>query len=132
LKAYLFIKLFLKLHINIRLRFYCYYYYHFFRPLFTVPQIIGLISLLQCWTKKNFLKMCSTVSVEKWKWSKHFKMAKLIAKIILVCLNLIRFSYSSCPESYGVQTYPHEEYCDKFYLVSLFFYFQNEFWARQK
>eukprot|EP00095_Tigriopus_kingsejongensis_P003753 maker-scaffold911_size81771-snap-gene-0.26 protein:Tk03753 transcript:maker-scaffold911_size81771-snap-gene-0.26-mRNA-1 annotation:"GK25194" len=21
-----------------------------------------------------------------------------------------------CPESYGVQTYPHEEYCDKFYL----------------
>ena len=23
-----------------------------------------------------------------------------------------------CPESYGVQTYPHEKYCDKFYLVS--------------
>ena len=25
-----------------------------------------------------------------------------------------------CPETYGVQTYPHEKYCDKFYLVSHF------------
>merc|ERR1719228_626222 len=23
--------------------------------------------------------------------------------------------YSACPESYGLQTYPHEGYCDKFY-----------------
>ena len=25
-----------------------------------------------------------------------------------------------CPETYGVQTYPDEKYCDKFYLVSHF------------
>ena len=24
--------------------------------------------------------------------------------------------YSGCPEQYGVQTYPHDQYCDKFYL----------------
>ena len=23
-----------------------------------------------------------------------------------------------CPEPYGVQTYPDEKYCDRFYLVS--------------
>ena len=23
--------------------------------------------------------------------------------------------YAGCPEPYGVQTYPHETYCDKFY-----------------
>jgi hypothetical protein len=23
--------------------------------------------------------------------------------------------YSSCPEAYGLQLYPHEQYCDKFY-----------------
>ena len=23
--------------------------------------------------------------------------------------------YSSCPEPYGLQLYPHEQYCDKFY-----------------
>jgi hypothetical protein len=23
----------------------------------------------------------------------------------------------SCPEPYGIQTYPHETYCDKFHLV---------------
>merc|ERR1711872_1078692 len=23
--------------------------------------------------------------------------------------------YSRCPEAYGLQTYPHEGYCDKFY-----------------
>jgi hypothetical protein len=23
--------------------------------------------------------------------------------------------YSGCPEPYGIQTYPHETYCDKFY-----------------
>jgi len=26
-----------------------------------------------------------------------------------------------CPEPYGVQTYPHETICDKFYLVSFIF-----------
>ena len=24
-----------------------------------------------------------------------------------------------CPEPYGVQTYPHEQYCDKFFKVSI-------------
>ena len=23
--------------------------------------------------------------------------------------------YAGCPETYGVQVYPHEQYCDKFY-----------------
>ena len=23
--------------------------------------------------------------------------------------------YAGCPEAYGVQTYPHDTYCDKFY-----------------
>ncbi len=25
-----------------------------------------------------------------------------------------------CPEKYGVQTYPHEKYCDSFYKVRFF------------
>ena len=27
----------------------------------------------------------------------------------------------SCPEPYGVQTYPNEQYCDKFYKVKNIF-----------
>ena len=32
----------------------------------------------------------------------------------------------SCPEPYGVQTYPNEQYCDKFYKVfkTYLFYIQ--------
>ena len=31
----------------------------------------------------------------------------------------------SCPEPYGVQTYPNEQYCDKFYKVQNILKFFN-------
>ena len=35
--------------------------------------------------------------------------------LILLGLGCARAQYSSCPEAYGLQLYPHEQYCDKFY-----------------
>ena len=43
--------------------------------------------------------------------------------------------YSGCPEQYGVQTYPHDQYCDKFYLCvngkDKFSYSFNFFFSRR-
>merc|ERR1711934_582593 len=35
--------------------------------------------------------------------------------LILLGLGCATAQYSSCPEAYGLQLYPHEQYCDKFY-----------------
>merc|ERR1712168_478648 len=35
--------------------------------------------------------------------------------IALTLLTTALAQYSACPEPYGLQTYPHEGYCDKFY-----------------
>ena len=39
--------------------------------------------------------------------------------LVLILLGLLAATasaqYSSCPEPYGLQLYPHEQYCDKFY-----------------
>ena len=36
--------------------------------------------------------------------------------VVFAFLGLVGAQYSSdCPEPYGVQTYPHKQYCDKFY-----------------
>merc|ERR1712080_385628 len=39
--------------------------------------------------------------------------ASLLLALGLACPGLAQ--YSSCPEPYGLQLYPHEQYCDKFY-----------------
>ena len=35
----------------------------------------------------------------------------------LLCMAALGWAqqYAGCPEPYGLQTYPHETYCDKFY-----------------
>ena len=43
-------------------------------------------------------------------------MWKVVSLILLGVLSV--FAQTNCPEQYGVQTYPDEKYCDKFYLVS--------------
>lgn len=35
---------------------------------------------------------------------------------VLSLLGLV--SGQGCPESYGIQTYPHDKYCDRFYKVN--------------
>merc|ERR1712113_738168 len=35
--------------------------------------------------------------------------------LILLGLGCATAQYSSCPEAYGLQLYPHEQHCDKFY-----------------
>jgi hypothetical protein len=46
-------------------------------------------------------------------------MSKLLVFLSVQTAGLALALAQYCPESYGVQTYPHEKYCDKFYLVSL-------------
>ena len=44
--------------------------------------------------------------------------ATMITAIILpasLLLSLTAAQYASCPEPYGLQVYPHGQYCDKFY-----------------
>ena len=38
---------------------------------------------------------------------------------IAVALATLSVAQRGCPESYGVQTYPDEKYCDRFYKVRL-------------
>ena len=38
-----------------------------------------------------------------------------------------QYAAGSCPEPYGVQTYPDEKYCDKFYKVQLVIYILSYF-----
>ena len=38
-----------------------------------------------------------------------------LALILLGLAACTSGQYSSCPEPYGLQLYPHEQYCDKFY-----------------
>ena len=38
-----------------------------------------------------------------------------LALILLGLAACASAQYSSCPEPYGLQLYPHEQYCDKFY-----------------
>ena len=38
---------------------------------------------------------------------------------IVVAVATLSVAQRGCPESYGVQTYPDEKYCDRFYKVSL-------------
>ena len=38
-----------------------------------------------------------------------------LALILLGLAACTSAQYSSCPEPYGLQLYPHEQYCDKFY-----------------
>ena len=38
-----------------------------------------------------------------------------LALILLGLAASASAQYSSCPEPYGLQLYPHEQYCDKFY-----------------
>ena len=44
--------------------------------------------------------------------------------------------YSSCPEPYGLQLYPHEQYCDKFYKCAngelAYFHIKRVGWRFQK
>ena len=35
--------------------------------------------------------------------------------LLIVLAGSAKAQYSSCPEPYGLQLYPHEQYCDKFY-----------------
>ena len=43
-------------------------------------------------------------------------MAGLLPYLLAAAtLGLTAAQYSSCPEAYGLQLYPHEQYCDKFY-----------------
>merc|ERR1711928_174499 len=35
--------------------------------------------------------------------------------LLIVLVASTKAQYSSCPEPYGLQLYPHEQYCDKFY-----------------
>ena len=35
--------------------------------------------------------------------------------LLIVLVASAKAQYSSCPEPYGLQLYPHEQYCDKFY-----------------
>ena len=35
--------------------------------------------------------------------------------ILPLLASLSDAQYAGCPEQYGVQVYPHEQYCDKFY-----------------
>ena len=39
----------------------------------------------------------------------------VLACLALAVLPQTLAQYSRCPEPYGLQTYPHEGYCDKFY-----------------
>ena len=38
---------------------------------------------------------------------------------IVLALATLSVAQRGCPESYGVQTYPDEKYCDRFYKVWL-------------
>ena len=38
-----------------------------------------------------------------------------------------QYPAGTCPEPYGIQTYPDEKYCDKFYKVKLLFFFTKYF-----
>ena len=40
-----------------------------------------------------------------------------ISITIVVALATLSVAQRGCPESYGVQTYPDEKYCDRFYKV---------------
>ena len=41
----------------------------------------------------------------------------LLSSLSLLCLlpAPAAAQYASCPEPYGLQVYPHDSYCDKFY-----------------
>ncbi len=43
------------------------------------------------------------------------KMWQLSGLLMLAAAAATAQQYAGCPEPYGVQTYPHETYCDKFY-----------------
>ena len=37
------------------------------------------------------------------------------AALVLAFTAAAAAQYAGCPEQYGLQVYPHEQYCDKFY-----------------
>ena len=45
-------------------------------------------------------------------------MKYFIAVLALAGLAYGQYGDARCPESYGVQTYPDEQYCDRFWKVS--------------
>jgi hypothetical protein len=47
------------------------------------------------------------------------EMLNVISFVFFGLIVLIPVFSQYCPENYGVQTYPDEKYCDKFYLVSI-------------
>ena len=48
----------------------------------------------------------------------HCLPANMITALLLpasLLLSQAAAQYASCPEPYGLQVYPHDQYCDKFY-----------------
>ena len=95
----------------------------------TKPQRTTHVSRLSCYCSNNYIHRIIVVIVTPNPIKVYFlhRLRKMLSFRSQICISTICGLISiataqlgaGCPEAYGVQTYPDEKYCDRFYKVSI-------------